>query len=372
MALERLAATALILVLAPCARAGMHGKKLIEYGWDRPPTSYVREHVTEMERIPFDGVVMTIPAPKDDPNKNVLGIRAFGSEKLTPHMVQPAIDDLKVTRFRRFTDNFVQLTVSPGSVDWFDPNWSTIAGNAGLFARIAKQGRCKGIMFDPEPYVDKVWTYIKFSEDRRKAHTFEEYKVKVRERGREFMTAINKEYPDITILCLFGPCGGFHEVGTKPPEERFFGMLNSFYQGMLDVASPQTIIVDGYEFAYSFRAREQFVQARKSVLTEARKQFDDPKEFDKHIRMGFGNWTDYNWQNIDWSAEDFSRNYFSPEALRFSLYHALDVSDRYVWVYSQKLKWWNERNAPQAYVDALALAKQGPGPGDPNPPPQPK
>ncbi len=35
-------------------------KKLIEYGWDVPTPAYVKEHIQEMEKRPFDGVIMRL------------------------------------------------------------------------------------------------------------------------------------------------------------------------------------------------------------------------------------------------------------------------------------------------------------------------
>jgi len=34
--------------------------KLIEYGWDSPSAEFVRAHVAEMERRPFDGVIVRL------------------------------------------------------------------------------------------------------------------------------------------------------------------------------------------------------------------------------------------------------------------------------------------------------------------------
>jgi uncharacterized BrkB/YihY/UPF0761 family membrane protein len=39
--------------------------------------------------------------------------------------------------------------------------------------------------------------------------------------------------------------------------------------------------------------------------------------------------------------------------------YALNESDRYVWVYSERLRWW-DGTPPKEYVEALALAKKGP------------
>ena len=54
-----------ILIAIPCFgdspfQPGISGKKLISYGMDWPNTAYVRQHVREMEKHPFDGIVIGV------------------------------------------------------------------------------------------------------------------------------------------------------------------------------------------------------------------------------------------------------------------------------------------------------------------------
>jgi hypothetical protein len=184
---KRLAVLCLCLALSPAYAGPMRGKKVVEYGNDSVNTATVRHRVRQFEKLPFDGLVMLVTAK----NGETLGWKTFSTEKMAPADFQRAIDDLKATKFKKFTDNFIQIISMPSSVDWFDPNWSNIAYNASLFARVAKQGGCKGIMFDPEMYVGRLWGYIMPDGKPRPGHTVQEYRAKARERGREFMTAIN-------------------------------------------------------------------------------------------------------------------------------------------------------------------------------------
>jgi hypothetical protein len=301
---------------------------------------------------------------KKDVYPREFGWCAFSKIRFNADDWKHAVDDLKATKFTRFKDNFLQLTVYPGDVDWFAPEWSNIAHNAGVLARLAKQSGCKGIMLDPEAYATHIWHYNAFPEEWRKGHTFEEYRKRVRECGKEFMRAINAEYPDITLLTLYGPYGTMWMAGGQPPENNLFGLLQDFYDGALEVASPGTIIVDGFESSYGFKTLKKFQKGREAMLTLAKKFYSDPKAFDKHVRAGFGIWADWCWKD-SWSYTDFTKNYFSPDEFRQSLAYALQESDGYVWIYSEDLRWWNKLNAPQAYIDALALAKKGPKPEQP-------
>lgn len=349
---------ALALVCTGMVQAS--AKKLIEYGWDCPTTIYTREHIAEMEKVPFDGVILAASPAPGSANMTDFGCRAFGKEKLDPKQLESAVADIRATKFTRFTDNFIRLITLPGDIDWFDPEWPVVARNAGIIARAAKQSGCKGLMFDPECYNTAIYTYNNFPVAWRKGgHTFAEYQQRVRECGRQFMTAINKEFPDITILCLYGPAS-VPVLWKGNPEEEIFGLVRPFYQGMLESASSRTIIVEGWEPSYGNRTRDQYVAARKNILTDGAPYYTPAAKYAEHVRCGFGIWTDFDWRNQGWSYTDLTKNYHTPEGFRASLNYALELSDEYVWVYSEELRWWNPARAPQAYIDALALAKKGP------------
>src|SRR5262249_44773009 len=61
-----------------------------------------------------------------------------------------------------------------------------------------------------------------------------------------------------------------------------------------------------------------------------------------------------------WDVKNFARNYYTPEEFAFSLHSALKHTDRYVWVWSQKIAkhggWWRGK-MPQPYLDALSVAR---------------
>jgi len=38
------------------------GKKIVEYGWDVPSPAYIADHIREMEKRPFDGVLFRLEA----------------------------------------------------------------------------------------------------------------------------------------------------------------------------------------------------------------------------------------------------------------------------------------------------------------------
>ena len=352
----------MVCVLAACqAWAGStHGKKIVEYGNDAQNTASVRQHIREYEAtLPFDGLVISISAK----NGETLGWKLFSTEKLDPADFDKAIDDLKACRSKKFTDNFIQTISTPATTDWFDPKWSNVAYNASLFARAAKQGGCKGIMFDAEMYLGRIWGYIMPDGKPRPGHTVEEYRAMARQRGREFITAINKEFPDITVLCLYGMSLPYLQIGGDMAQfdTASYMLLAAFYDGMSEAATPKTVIVDGFEFSYGYKTREEFVKARKIILEDSKKVSANPEAFREHVRVGFGLFPDYD-VDVPWhpDAPDSSKNYFTPAGFRAAANYALETSDKYVWVYSSKMHWL-DGIPPKEYVEALRLARKGPG-----------
>ena len=35
-------------------------KKLLQWGWGSPTPKYIREHITEMQKMPFDGIIISV------------------------------------------------------------------------------------------------------------------------------------------------------------------------------------------------------------------------------------------------------------------------------------------------------------------------
>ncbi|MDO8589110.1 MAG: beta galactosidase jelly roll domain-containing protein [Armatimonadota bacterium] len=353
--------------------AGTQEKKIVQYGGEPRDTAYVRQHVAEIEKVPLDGIAITVIG-MDGSGKSTgsLGWQLFTKTSFRLEDCRRAVDDLKATKFKRFTENFIVCNSHPGQIDWFDPDWSIITHNVACLARVAKQGGCKGLMFDPEMYGEPPtpWSYTKLPENLRKAHTYPEYRDKARQRGREFIRAINKEFPDVVFFTLFGnslSLEAAHSEARTPYGDSLYTLYSAFLDGILDAATPRTVLVDGHEWSYPYRRRAQFVKARKRVLGEGKDLSRNPVQFAKHVQAGFAVWSDMGSYRTGWHPEDFRKNYYTPAGLRASLNYALESSDRYVWVYSERLRWWGESNVPQEYLDALRLAKLGPGPGEKNP-----
>lgn len=344
-----------VVLFSPHGQALAQGpakaKKLIEWGWDEPDTKFMRQNVEKMEQLPFDGLVFHVT---DRKGANWVW-EMWGNRRFELAEFQHAIDDLRGTPFRRLTERFLRVNVTPGNVDWFDDQvWAVVAHNVGVAAQIANQGGCKGFMFDVEQYNDQLFDYGK--QKHRAGKSFADYRAKVRQRGQEWMTAVNRPFPEITLLLAYA-----YSITGGPPKDRVaasYGLLGDFLDGMLDVCTPRTRMIDGWEGAYTYKTRTQFQQARDNIKSHLATMAAEPDKYRRRIEAGFGIWMDCNWREAGWRTDEVSKNFFTPAEFETSIRTALQLSDEYVWIYTEQPRWWTNEKLPTAYVDALRKARE--------------
>src|SRR5688500_3044782 len=245
------------------------------------------------------------------------GARAFKESDF-----QHAIDDLKNTPLKKFTHNFLRFNTAPAKVDWFDDAaYAAITSNARLAARIARDGKAAGILFDIEQYNEPLFNYPKTRDAKTKS--FDEYAKQARQRGREVMNAFQEGYPDLTILMTWayslpyqqsgGGAGGAGDAAKLAQAD--YGLLKPFLDGMFDAARGKAKIVDGFESSYGYKEPKQFDEARtlmaQSVLPMIGDELAD--KYKVHGSVAFGLWMDNDWRNKAWDEKDFSKNHFPPQ-----------------------------------------------------------
>ncbi len=349
-----------MLAAAAATGAPPSTRRLIEMGWDEPDTRFMRQHIAVMEKAPFDGCVFHVLYTRPDGKPGNFTWEFWGKRAFHADELQPALDDLKATRFHRFTDNFLRINVTPGDAGWFDDD-SVVVINARLAARLARAAHCR-IMLDTEAYQAKIWNASQISD-----RPWDELAARVRARGRAVMAAIQDEYPDVTVLVTLGHSFAWHETTLlKVPLARCpNGLLAPFMDGMFDAAAGNTQIVDGYELSYDYRDSTSFTRAARTMRKGVLPIVADSTRYRRHGRIGFGLWMDNASNKVGWDTLDVSRNKYPPGPLRSALEHALATTDRYVWVYSEQPRWWtgagHTRALPPAYVQAVVHARRAAG-----------
>jgi hypothetical protein len=333
-------------------------KRLIYYGWSARDTQYVRDHWREMEEMPFDGIGITIAIDRSRPTtgngatENLLGWQVMGRRSFRVEEFREAITDLRVAKWRRFTDNFLPVALSASGsaagLNWFDDErWRVVTKNFGVLARLAAEARLKGLILDPEHYNYALFSYT--SQRQQMDRSFDEYVEAARRRGREVMKAIIADLPDARIFSLFGHTLPLSELRPgKRLQDADYGLLPAFYDGLLDAMSAEANLIDGYELAYGFKERRQFLKAYRQIHDVAVELSAAPDRYREKVRGGFGLMLDY---------KD-NPNYFTPEELRQAVADALQVSDGYVWLYSEGPQFFPPSRIDHSYIEALAAARQ--------------
>lgn len=345
----------------PASAAGPRPKALIEFGWDEPDTSFLRAHLAEMERTPFDGCVFHVDARPRDGKPSSLTWEGWGRRAFAEDDVAPARADLRALRPARFARNFLRFNTTPGDVDWFD-DFGPVVANARLAAALARDGRAAGLLFDTEHYQGLLFSYR--AQRDAKSKSWDDYAAQARLRGREVMAAFQEGFPDAVILLTFGASLPRSQMlrGGRPLADVSYGLLVPFLDGMVEAARGGTRIVDGFELSYGYKTPAQFAAGHRLMTEGVAPIIADAAAYRRVVRPGFGLWLDNEWRTRGWDVVDLSKNDFTPEAFEASVRAALERSDEFVWIYSETPRWWTREGGtaklPAAYVEALRRARR--------------
>ena len=335
-----------ILLTADLEPAHSAEKKLIEFGWDEPDSKFLLRHAGEMDKTAFDGCVIHAQSTKPAGGRGDFMWEFWSKRTFTDAELKLALAELRSAPLRRMTNNFLRINTAPADLDWFD-DFTAILANCRVAARVAKEGKCKGLLFDIEQYNFPLFKYRKQKDAATRS--WDEYAAQVRKRGGEVMAAFQEEFPGLTVFLTFGYSLPWVEAGRKKSglAEAGYGLLAPFLDGMLEAAKEDVRFVDGHELSYGYKEPKQFAAAYKMMKEDLLPIVADPTKYAKQFSLGFGIWMDNDHRKKGWSTNDFSTNYFSPEAFEKSCKAALETSDEYVWIYTELPRWWTKDGGPE-------------------------
>lgn len=353
--MKRFASLALFLFAVTAALAAPAGdpwprKKIIETGWDEPSTERLRLNLAEMEKTPFDGVVVGAVGKRDD-GKGVSLRGAFVADAWQPEWFATCLTDLQAVKSSRLTDNFLILGANPGNVDWFDDaGWRNVVEHWRIAARLAKQGGCQGLLFDPEPYTAPFAQFRYSSQADREKHTFAEYYAQARQRGREVMQAVAAEFPDCLLYCYFMNSVNFPAAGQADARQALagsaYGLYPPFIDGWLDAVPPTMTLIDGCESAYLWNSTTQFLQGAVLMKGDCQSLVspENRAKYRAQVQVSFGLYLDA-YRNPEGNRY-FIDGLGGPrvDRLRQNCADALKCADQYVWVYGEQCRWWPTPN----------------------------
>lgn len=319
---------------------------LIKHGWDMPSPGYVRDHIDEMERLPFDGLTIAVPG---------LGDKVQRQTPVSYERFRDALAPLRSTRSGRLRHNFAAVYATPaGSV--FD-DWSVPVSNFANLARAAREVGLEGILFDNEGYFGDVSNYPGVCP----GHSLTGCQDQARLRGRQILDAMRAVWPDVRVMSLYGPWVSEPRTsGALSPLMPFNDvsaaneLTGSFFVGMVEsAAGTPARVIDGGEI-YSARTAAQFAaitrwqtqgMAEQSPLVPPALS----RSWSSTVLPAVGVY-DQPWLGTSMDVDTFGGTVGTALAGRSS----------YVWVYTEKHDWWGSgwpRTAvPRSWVDAVAAA----------------
>ena len=318
----------------------------------------MQNNIRKIEELPLDGIVLSNFRGQRSGKEFTFDWECFGREKFNREQLAPMIQILANTQFERFTDNFLRFTVQPGNFDWFD-DFSAPLHNASLWAGVAREVGARGLKFDVEDYKERLFIYQK--QKHAGSKSFAEYAEQIRRRGRQTMEAIQGRYPNIVLLLslahsyVIKTTDGKGELAELPS----YGLLPAFIDGLIEAAGPEVRIVDGQEQAYGYLTPEDYFRGYHDVKQRALALVPpalQPK-YRRKIEVAVAIFANYQLGLYRTSTPYWPAQYMSMEnRLRLfeqNIYHALETTDEYAWLYSEHMGWWETGHALETPDGAL-------------------
>ncbi|MAE63627.1 MAG: hypothetical protein CMJ18_05095 [Phycisphaeraceae bacterium] len=364
MCLVRLSLPVVLATLVACeAAVPSEGRKLIVFGYDTQMPEKIRTRMNLYEASPFDGMVIGAKLPRtitlpDGREFDRLDWVTWGVE-LDDEDFAPAIEHLAARRDSgRYTELFFRANFTPGA-DWFDDEAfaRTVLPNWRRLGRLVREGRLAGLLVDAEQYprFDPPFSFDAVGRDG--LHHLGQCLDQVYRRGRQVMRVLNEEVDDLDLLFIVGTAGQKWLRYKSVADRTDIRLLPAFIDGMMAEATDGTRFHDVWEGAYRYKDRQQFELAREIILgPEGAETSLAPQVYLDRIRCGFGIWI------CDVKGVwDPDAPYYTPQDLERTVRHAFDLSDRYVWIYHERIQPWgldhpSQVRFPDAYFRALERA----------------
>ena len=308
------------------------GKKIIEFGWDYPNVSLLKENISNMEKAPFDGVVFSFDFDI---------YNAFDTTQRPDFQFQ--YKDLSEIQWKKFTDNFLFVRgVSISGAHWLDDNsWVKIVKNLKKVSTALAVSKAKGIGFDPEYYYpDSTMNPWVYRASWYNNLSYQEVGNYVRKRGKQFIQALQTNKPDIKILCFW--LLGLIEMQSQsqPASETGMALYPFFVEGMLEGQNKLSEIIDGNEFSYGYQNPAGFIEAgnyrrengSRFVTASLQPKF-------KNVSLAQAIFFDLIYAKLPEYEKGFDKQ-TKERWLRDNLLNAFKTTDKYVLFYNERINWW--------------------------------
>ena len=336
--------------------------KFIAAGWEFTENGpdLLLARADAMDETPMDGCVLNVRVNGKGPN----GMKFYGPRDMVNG---PTLDyaDLapQIPKYREllahksFRHSFLDAYRAPKKrVAWNDDDaWARIAHNVRIVAKFAKACGFVGLRIDPEDYHGQN-QYFRRDED---GMPYEQLSDLARKRGRQVFSGVFEEFPDVRILGYFILTMGNNymaDVDGRNLRDIMLGrgtdLWTPFVDGIFDVITPDAVLIDGDESAYSYRApRMEFFRSSNQIHKNLGRLLSPENRAKYKVQMqnSFGVYLD----GYSFVKEGAPFGYYMEPIdgsrtrhLGINLRQAVKAADEYVWFWGEKSRWASVKGKP--------------------------
>ena len=326
------------------------GPLLIKHGWDIPSPVFVRDHAAAMDRLPFDGLTITLPDLSHQVQRQTPVDRGRFEASLAP---------LDSARLVSLTHNFAMAYAAPAG-SFFD-DYSVPVENFANLAAAARGAGLEGIAYDNEEYFGPAARYPENCSGR----TVDQCRERARLRGRQTMDAMRRVWPDVRVLVFLGPWVSEPKTADVLGAAMNYNdvawanqVMGSFVVGMVEsTVGSKAQVVDAGEL-YTLRTKSEFAVFRswqKHGLARSSSLIPHTLRpvWSRTISAGAMVY-DRPWIEVGMDDDTWRR----------TIHNALASVDDYVVAYTERHDWWGKgwplEPVPRSWVEATRRAQQAP------------
>ena len=363
-----------ILSAAPATEEEMHAqfealktkKVILGQAWtDRTP-DVILQNIGTLNKT-FDGVFLEVYGygHKDPKGATASSRRILQKDfEFKYEWFAPEAPKLRKIAEGGLKHSFIGTAARYGDLDWFnDEHWRIACNNYGVMARLAREGGIAGIEFDAEMYAFKQFNYQPYCGKSR-----HQVWMKARERGKQWITEVQKNYPGITIFCLFLHTLNYETLGTADNNAYAQGNLFvAFFNGMLDGLDPATKLIEGneiYTYKASSRRHFDFALAQEHMLFNSQVLPENRLKAKAQIAYAPAIYMDAYFFNSK-KASAYHRAVYDvmtpglawDDPARMKAFYrnfaeAVRDSDEYVWIYQERIRYFGR---DKQYMDGKLM-----------------
>jgi len=349
--------------------------KLIWWSPEKSPEEITTQDLVNAGKV-FDGfVVQRMHGTQDNIQKNEqFAWNAFSDRHYTldgsGDDVSKSLAALVGLPSSPMQERFLRINTAPYHVaafSWLDDNfWNNVVANLKIASRMVHDAKLSGIFLDTEQYDNVFYNYNALKNDPRYAGiSYNDLAAIVEKRGRQVVQALNTYQPNIKILITHSEITVSQHI-PRVSVSKVGVLLLPFLDGILDGSTANTKFIDGAEYAYWHDNNPNFFfNWRKATLDikgyNGRFQ-KYPDRYQRQYEIGFGLFLDRDRDVAlhngvyGWCGDSKAQMFYSPAHLAYTVQQAVQASDEYVWVYTQKPNAWLPVGTPGGIPAPYAAA----------------